>query len=165
MSSVPRELRSELIYAAAAVNAWLRGMPVAKVALHYRYEPVTALHLIRRCCEQYGETNLAAWVPASVLRAAMIEDMAQVHMTEAEVTRDFAAVLEKLRQGAEVVVEQNHRPVAVIQRPRRSGRPIAECIASAKASGSRVTLDGGFAADVEEGIRNRQEPWTPPTWD
>ncbi|HEX3744368.1 MAG TPA: hypothetical protein VHW09_10575 [Bryobacteraceae bacterium] len=95
----------------------------------------------------------------------MIEDMEQVRMTEAEVTTNFAAVLEKLKHGAEVVVEQDHRPVAVIRPPHRSGRPISECIASAKASGSKVTLDSGFAAEVEEGIRGRQEPWNPPSWD
>jgi antitoxin (DNA-binding transcriptional repressor) of toxin-antitoxin stability system len=95
----------------------------------------------------------------------MIEVMAQVHMTEAEVTRDFAAVLQKIQQGAEVIVEQDHRPVAVIRPPKRSGRPISECIASAKAGGSKVTLDGGFAADVEEGIGERQKPWNPPSWD
>jgi antitoxin (DNA-binding transcriptional repressor) of toxin-antitoxin stability system len=95
----------------------------------------------------------------------MIEDMTQVHMTEAEVTGNFAAVLEKIQQGAEVVVEQDHRPVAVIRPPKRSGRPISECIASAKAAGSTATLDGGFAADVEAGIKDRQKPWNPPSWD
>ncbi len=40
----------------------------------------------------------------------MLEDMAQVHMTEAEVTSNFAAVLEKLRQGAEIVVERDAQP-------------------------------------------------------
>jgi antitoxin (DNA-binding transcriptional repressor) of toxin-antitoxin stability system len=95
----------------------------------------------------------------------MIEGMERVRMTDAEVTSNFAAVLEKLKHGAEVVVEQDHRPVAVIRPPHRSGRPISECIASAKASGSKVTLDGGFAADVEEGIGGRQEPWNPPSWD
>jgi antitoxin (DNA-binding transcriptional repressor) of toxin-antitoxin stability system len=95
----------------------------------------------------------------------MIEDMAQVHMSEAEVTSNFAAVLEKLRHGMEVIVEQDRHPVAVIRSPKRSGRPISECIASARASASKVTLDGGFAADVEEGVRSRQEPWNPPSWD
>jgi antitoxin (DNA-binding transcriptional repressor) of toxin-antitoxin stability system len=95
----------------------------------------------------------------------MIEDMAQLHMTEAEVTKDFGAVLEKVRNGLEVVVEQDHRPVAVIRPLKRSGRRISECIASAEASGSKITLDGGLAADVEEGIKNRQEPWNPPSWD
>jgi antitoxin (DNA-binding transcriptional repressor) of toxin-antitoxin stability system len=95
----------------------------------------------------------------------MIKAMAQVHMSEAEVAKNFAAVLEKVRQGAEIVVEQDHRPVAVIRQSQRSGRLISECIASAKASDSRVTLDGGFAADVEEGISSRQQPWIPPSWD
>ena len=31
-----RELRSELIYAAAAANAWLRGLSLQRVALNYR---------------------------------------------------------------------------------------------------------------------------------
>jgi hypothetical protein len=85
-----------------------------------------------------------------------LDSMKQVRMTEAEVTNSFGAVLEKLQQGAEIVVEQDHRPVAIIRPPRRSGRPISACIASAKPSGSKVTLDGGFAADEEEGIRSRQ---------
>jgi hypothetical protein len=33
----------------------------------------------------------------------MIESMAQLHMTEAELARDLHAVLERVRQGAEVV--------------------------------------------------------------
>jgi len=95
----------------------------------------------------------------------MIKSMATVHMTYNEVSNNFAAVLENIRKGLEVVVEQDHRPVALIRLPRRSGRPISECIASAKASDSKVTLDGGFARDVEEGIKDRQEPWNPPSWD
>jgi antitoxin (DNA-binding transcriptional repressor) of toxin-antitoxin stability system len=45
----------------------------------------------------------------------MIETMAQLHMTEVEVARDLHAVLEKVRQGAEVVVERDAQPVAVIR--------------------------------------------------
>ena len=77
-------------------------------------------------------------------------------MTYSEVANNFAAVLENIRKGLEVVVEQDHRPVALIRSPKRSGRPISECIASAKASGSSVTLDGGFARDVEEGTTLEQ---------
>ena len=91
--------------------------------------------------------------------------MATVHMSEAEAARDLHAVLAKVQQGVEVVIEQDNRPVAVIRSPIRSGRPISECIASARASGSKVTLDEGFAKDVEEGIRDRQQPWNPPSWD
>jgi antitoxin (DNA-binding transcriptional repressor) of toxin-antitoxin stability system len=95
----------------------------------------------------------------------MIESMATVHMTYNEVSSNFAAVLENIRKGLEVVVEQDHRPVALIRSPKRYGRPSSECIASARASGSPVTLDGGFAHDVEEGIKDRQQPWNPPSWD
>jgi antitoxin (DNA-binding transcriptional repressor) of toxin-antitoxin stability system len=91
--------------------------------------------------------------------------MAAIHMTDNEVAKDFAAVLEKISKGVEVVVEHDHRPVAVIRSPERSGRLISECIASAKASGSTVTLDQGFMKDVEEGIANRSLPWNPPSWD
>jgi antitoxin (DNA-binding transcriptional repressor) of toxin-antitoxin stability system len=48
--------------------------------------------------------------------------MAQVHMTEAEVARDFHEVIAKVQQGVEVVVEQDHRPVAVIRSPQPKGR-------------------------------------------
>jgi antitoxin (DNA-binding transcriptional repressor) of toxin-antitoxin stability system len=61
--------------------------------------------------------------------------MATVRITEAEFARDTHAVLAKVREGFEVVVEQDHRPVAIIQPPSRSGRSISECIASSNASG------------------------------
>jgi len=95
----------------------------------------------------------------------MIMDMGTLRITEAELARDIHAVLAKVQEGVEVIVEQDHRPVATIKPPARSGRSISACIASAKASGSRVTLDGGFGKDVEEGIRERSQPWNPPSWD
>jgi hypothetical protein len=95
----------------------------------------------------------------------MISSMSTVRITETELARDVHAVLEKVQQGAEVVIEHDHRPIAVIRRPQRSGRSISECIASAKASGSKVTLDEGFLKDVEDGIAERSKPWNPPSWD
>ena len=97
--------------------------------------------------------------------SSIVRNMATVHMSESEVSHDFAAVLEKIRAGVEVIVERDHRPVAVIRSPVRSGRPISECIASAKASGSKATPDEAFAQDVEEGIRHRQDAWKPTSWD
>jgi len=98
----------------------------------------------------------------------MIEGMATVHMTAAEVAKDIAGVLAKVRQGDEIVVEQDHRPVALIKPPQGPGRMISECIAIAKQRekerGYPITLDPDFAADVEEIVRNRQ-PWNPPSWD
>ena len=98
----------------------------------------------------------------------MIEDMAVLHITEAELARDVHGVLEKVRGGAEVVIERDHRPVAVIKTPLGPGRLLSECIGIAKQReqerGYAVTLDPDFAADVEEIVRNRQ-PWNPTAWD
>jgi antitoxin (DNA-binding transcriptional repressor) of toxin-antitoxin stability system len=91
--------------------------------------------------------------------------MAQVHMTEAEVARDLHEVIAKVQQGVEVVVEQDHRPVAVIRSPQPKGRLLSECIAIAEERGSTATLDQGFMKDVEEGIASRSQPWSPPAWE
>jgi len=88
-----------------------------------------------------------------------------VHMTEAEVARDLHAVLEKVQQGVEVVVEQNHRPIAVIRPSRPAGRPISEIIADLKSRGSKAVIDDDFARDIEEGIKAHREPWRPLSWD
>ena len=94
----------------------------------------------------------------------MIEGMAQVHMTEAELARDLHAVLEKVRQGAEVIIEDRCRRVALIKPLEGPGRSIDECIAIARARGSRATLDEEFAKDLEEIIANRK-PLDTQAWD
>jgi antitoxin (DNA-binding transcriptional repressor) of toxin-antitoxin stability system len=91
--------------------------------------------------------------------------MGTLRITEAELARDPYVVLAKVEDGAEVIVERNHRPVATITPAKRSGRLVSACIASAKASGSKAILDGGFGKDVEKGIRERSRPWNPPSWD
>jgi antitoxin (DNA-binding transcriptional repressor) of toxin-antitoxin stability system len=96
---------------------------------------------------------------------AIIEVMATVHITEAELARDVHTVLEKVQQGVEVVVEQNHRPVAVIKASKPTGRMISEIIADLKARGSNAVIDDDFARDVEEGIKAQREPWNPPSWE
>ena len=63
----------------------------------------------------------------------MIQDMNTVRITESELARDVHGVLEKVQQGVEFIVEQNHRPVAMVRPPKRSGRLISECIAATKA--------------------------------
>jgi antitoxin (DNA-binding transcriptional repressor) of toxin-antitoxin stability system len=95
----------------------------------------------------------------------MMEDMATVRMNEKEVTANFAGVLEKIRNGVEVIVEQDHRPVAVIRSPLPKGRLLSECIALAEARGTTPVLDQGYMKDVEEGIAERSKPWNPPSWE
>ena len=88
-----------------------------------------------------------------------------VRMTEAELARDVHAVMEKVRQGVEVVIEQGNRPVAVLRAPTVSGRKISDVIAALQAGGANAVLDEDFARDVEDGIRSHREPWHPPSWD
>jgi hypothetical protein len=64
-----------------------------------------------------------------------------------------------------IVEREDHRPVAVISLPRRSGRPILEILREARQRNSTVTLDEDFGKDLEGIIANNQEPWNPPSWD
>ena len=77
----------------------------------------------------------------------MIEGMMTVRITEAELARDVRGVIEKVQQGSEVIVERDHRPVAVIRTPHRSGRPTSEILRRAKERNSTVTLDPDFGKD------------------
>jgi antitoxin (DNA-binding transcriptional repressor) of toxin-antitoxin stability system len=86
-------------------------------------------------------------------------------MTEAELACNLHGVLTKVRQGIEVVVEEDREPVAVIRAPRPKGRLLSECIALAEMRNSTTTLDEGFMKDVEEGIASRSQTWTPPAWE
>ncbi|HTU48888.1 MAG TPA: hypothetical protein VMF91_27750 [Bryobacteraceae bacterium] len=91
--------------------------------------------------------------------------MPTIHMSETEVARDFAAVLEKVRQGSEVVVEQDHRPVAVIRSTQPAAKMISEVIADLERRGSDAVMDEDFARDIQAGIDSHREPWNPPSWD
>jgi antitoxin (DNA-binding transcriptional repressor) of toxin-antitoxin stability system len=55
----------------------------------------------------------------------MVEVMATVRITEAELARDLHVVLAPVREGVEVIVETDHRPVAVIKAPQGPGRKSA----------------------------------------
>jgi antitoxin (DNA-binding transcriptional repressor) of toxin-antitoxin stability system len=99
----------------------------------------------------------------------MIKNMAVLHITEAELARDVHGVLEKVRAGAEVVIEEDHRAVAVIKTPRRPGRSIDECIALAKEYEARFreapVPDPDFAKDVQAAIDAHREPLDTSAWD
>jgi hypothetical protein len=99
----------------------------------------------------------------------MIEDVT-LRLTEAELARDIHAVLARVREeGLEVIVEQDHRPVAVIKTPQGPGRKLSECIAIAKAHEEKLGYapvpDADFAADVQAAIAAHREPLDPPAWD
>ena len=95
--------------------------------------------------------------------------MATVRITEAELARDLHAVLASVREGVEVIVEEDHRAVAVIKTPHGPGRRISECVALAKAFEEKLGYapvpDPDFARDVQAGIDTHREPLNPPPWD
>ena len=95
-------------------------------------------------------------------------DMATIHISEAEAARDLHGLLARVRAGAEIVIESDAQPAAVLRAVDPKRRSVSECIALAKqheaGAGDAPVLDPDFAADVEEIIRNRK-PWNPPTWD
>ncbi len=95
-----------------------------------------------------------------------------IHISEAEAANDFAAVLARVRAGAEIVIE-GREPVVVVRAEEAHAEPVrgrllSESIALAKAheeeTGNAPVLDPDFAADVEEIVKNRK-PWNPPAWE
>jgi antitoxin (DNA-binding transcriptional repressor) of toxin-antitoxin stability system len=98
-------------------------------------------------------------------------DMAKhvIHVSDAEAASDFAALLERVSAGAEVIIERDSRPVAVVraaETPR--GRLLSESIALAEAHaaelGNEPTLDAEFADDLKE-IINSRKPRDLSAWD
>jgi hypothetical protein len=74
-------------------------------------------------------------------------------------------VLAQVQTGAEVIVEQSYRTVAVIRSPQRSGRLISEILRQAKERNPTVTLDPDFGTDLEAVIASQRQPWNPPSWE
>ena len=90
----------------------------------------------------------------------------RVHVTEAEAAGDFASLLARVRAGAEVVIENDAKPVAVVSpAASRPGRLLSESITLAEAHGCTATLDGDFARDLNDVINSHREPLSPPSWD
>ncbi|HEY4086381.1 MAG TPA: hypothetical protein VGM43_10610 [Bryobacteraceae bacterium] len=90
--------------------------------------------------------------------------MSTIHISEAEAVRDFAGLLAYVRAGAEIVIESNTAPVAVLRTPAPPRRSIEECIALLP-EGSSATTDEDFARDLQGAVAAHREPLNPPEWD
>jgi antitoxin (DNA-binding transcriptional repressor) of toxin-antitoxin stability system len=90
--------------------------------------------------------------------------MAQVHMSDLEIARNFAAALEKVKQGMEVIVEQEHLPVAVLRSAEPPRRKVSEILALMPKD-STATMDADFARDIEAAIEAHSEPLDSSKWD
>ncbi len=70
--------------------------------------------------------------------------------------------LRGVHAGAEVIIEQDAKPVAVIiPTLLRPGRLLSEAIAMAEARGSTTTLDEDFSHDLEDIIKVRSLAYFP----
>lgn len=87
----------------------------------------------------------------------------EIRISDLEAANDFEYLLGLVTDGAEVIIEHNGRPVAIVSsfdQPR--GRLLSESINLAKVHGSTTTLDGNFARDLEDIINSHREPLNPP---
>ena len=87
-----------------------------------------------------------------------------IHIAEAEAASDFASLLDRVRAGAEILIEHDARPVAVVHPAEPVRRTISECIALLPED-STATIDPDFAKDVETAVTSHREPFNPPAWD
>jgi len=88
-----------------------------------------------------------------------------IHISEEEAARDFAGLMNRVRAGAEVVIESESGKVPVAMHPAAPlRRAIAECIALLPEN-SPAVIDADFAKDVEAAIESHREPLEPPAWD
>jgi len=87
-----------------------------------------------------------------------------VHISEAELAKDVRSVVQRVQTGAEVVIERDAQPVAVIRPPEPLRRKISECIALLPADSTAI-IDADFSKDVEAAIAAHREPLEPPAWD
>lgn len=87
-----------------------------------------------------------------------------IHISEEEAAKDFATLLVRVRGGAEVVIEHNSQPVAVVHPAPPAHRTISECIAQLPEDSSAI-IDPDFAQDVRAAVESHREPLNPPAWD
>src|SRR6266513_469256 len=87
-----------------------------------------------------------------------------IHISEAEAASKLASLMARVRAGAEVIIENDARPVAVLHPAEPVRRTISECIALLPED-SMATIDPDFAKDVEEAIESHREPLNPPALD
>ena len=91
-------------------------------------------------------------------------NMATIHISEADAARNFAGLLAQVRAGAEIVIESDAAPVAVLRTATPPRRAIEECIALLPED-SPAIIDEDFARDVQEAVAAHREPLNPPAWD
>jgi antitoxin (DNA-binding transcriptional repressor) of toxin-antitoxin stability system len=88
-----------------------------------------------------------------------------IRVSEDDATSDFASLLAHVRAGVEIIIERNAKPIAILHSAEPSLRLLSESLRLAREHGSTVTLDDGFASDLEHVINGHREPLDPPAWE
>jgi antitoxin (DNA-binding transcriptional repressor) of toxin-antitoxin stability system len=94
----------------------------------------------------------------------IILNMATFRISEADAARDFSGLLARVRDGAEIFIESDRHPVAVLHAPAPARRSIEECVAMLPA-GSTAVIDEDFAGDVAAAVAAHRDPLNPTAWD
>ena len=123
--------------------------------------------LLRRTASEESLSSPSSWAVNLLYNVRMSNHV--IHISKAEAASNFASLLDRVRAGAEVIIEDGSRAVAVLRSaPLRPGRLLSESIALAEAHaielGYTPTLDRDFAADLQEIINSHREPLNPPAW-
>jgi antitoxin (DNA-binding transcriptional repressor) of toxin-antitoxin stability system len=77
--------------------------------------------------------------------------MATFRISEADAARDFSGLLARVRAGAEIFIENDRNPVAVLHAPAPPRRSIEECVAMLPADSTAV-IGEDFPADVAAAV-------------
>lgn len=87
-----------------------------------------------------------------------------IHISELEAQNNFAALLDRVRAGIDVIIEHNKQPVALVSAPVPTRRTIADCIALLPQD-STATIDADFAKDIQAAIDSHREPLDSSAWE
>ena len=109
------------------------------------------------------EIDRLPYAVAKVYNPSMGKHVIHISEEEAALT-NVATLLAHVRAGAEVIIENGMRPVAVLHPAGPVPRTISECIALLPED-STATVDPDFARDVAAAVEGHREPLNPPTWD
>ncbi len=83
--------------------------------------------------------------------------MATFHISREDAAKDFDGLMDRARNGDEVLIEEGASTVAILRAPIRH-RLLSETLRILEERASRATLDGGFEKDVMEFIDTHREP-------
>jgi len=89
--------------------------------------------------------------------------MATIHISRAEAASDFDALIARVSNGDEIVIEDGYNSVAVLRAPEKPHlRPLSESLRLARERSSNATLDGEFEKDLNAIIESHIEPLIDP---